>query len=99
MQTRPGVEAKLVSISLVWRRKRPSKETVAYIHTNTHRHTKSMPHSNIYTNTHTHTPTVAHAHTNRERERETGYHMNKTHTDTHMKNLITHGCLHTHIHT
>ena len=55
--------------------------TVAYIHTYTH----ECAHSNICTNTHTHTLTVAHAHTNRERERETGYHMNKTHTDTHMQ--------------
>ena len=86
MQTRPGVEAKLVSISLVWRRKRPSKETVAYIHTHEHTQTqRACAHSNIYTNTHTHTPTVPHAHTNRERERDGISHEQNAHRYTHAK--------------
>jgi hypothetical protein len=38
-----------------------------------------------YTNTHTHTRTIPHAHTNTQTHRETGHHMNKTHTDTHMQ--------------
>ena len=88
MQTRPGVEAKLVSISLVWRRKRPSKETIAYIHTHEHTQThKEHALIQTFTQTHTRTYTQLHTHTQteREREREPGYHMNKSHTDTHMQ--------------
>ena len=62
MQTRPGVEAKLVSISLVWRRKRPSKETVAYIHTHEHTQThKEHALIQTFTQTHTHTQTPYYA--------------------------------------
>ena len=71
MQTRPGVEAKLVSINLVWRRKRPSKETVAYIHTHEHTQThKEHALIQTFTQLHTRTHPQLHTHTQTERERE-----------------------------
>jgi len=90
MQTRPGVEAKLVSISLVCRRKRPSKETVAYIHTHEHTQTdKEHALIQTFTQTHTRTPTQLHTHTQtqreRERERDGISHEQNAHRYTHAK--------------
>ena len=67
--------------------------TYTRTHINTHRHTKEN--ALIQTYTQPHTRTHAHAQLHTRTERDTGYHMNKTHK----KTLITHGCLHTHIHT
>ena len=62
-------------------------------------------HAYTQTPTFKHAQLHTHARTHRERERETGYHMNKTHTDIHMYKpdhtqlptyTHTHSCLHTH---
>ena len=102
MQTRPGVEAKLVSISLVWRRKRPSKETVAYIHTHEHTQTHKehaflRTYTQTHTRTHAHTQKCTHKHKHTHTYGES--HEQNANRYTHAKTLITHGCLHTHIHT
>ena len=98
MQTRPGVEAKLVSISLVWRQKRPSKETVAYIHTYTREHTQTC-HAACVIHTcthmqHTYAHTVAYIHIHTHKHAQT--HKRKCAHDTHTR---THAQLHTHTHT
>ena len=87
MQTRPGVEAKLVSISLVWRRKRPSKETVAYIHTHEHTqtHKEHASFKHLHKHTHAHTHSCTRTHKQRRRERDGISHEQNAHRYTHAK--------------
>ena len=101
MQTRPGVEAKLVSISLVWRRKRPSKETVAYIHTHEHTqtHKEHASFKHLHKHTHAHTHSCTRTHKQRERERDGISHEQNAHRYTDEKPDHTRLPTYTHTHT